>query len=178
MFKKISVAVAIAALATAATAAATVCPPPKPPPPKQYHPPVKPPVVTPPKPPVTVPKPPVSQPVPPGVATPPVVVATAPVTGSHSNTLFCVQTTDYGWTMVQADDHSFDVGGAWRLLYNSGATVKVGNKTVTLAGLVDDPDGGSRGIMLAPFVTAPGYEGYRCDQPWVSNTTPAVIRTA
>lgn len=96
---------------------------------------------------------------------PPVVLRVAQV-----NTIgYCVQTLNRGWTYVEAALGSFDAGTEWRALYDSGATVFVAGHTLLLAAE------GDVGLVVAPVVDGLGGT---CDQPYVSNATPPVVKTS
>lgn len=72
---------------------------------------------------------------------------------------YCVQTVEAGETFVQANPGSFEAGGDWYALEQTGATVILDKHTRTLSW----EDG--HGVILAAMV--PGI-GLTCDAPWVS----------
>ena len=71
---------------------------------------------------------------------------------------YCVQTSQYGNTFVQAGPDSFKPGGDWYALWKSNATVVVAGRIVTL----QYEDG--NGLILAALVP---NVGLTCDQPYV-----------
>lgn len=109
------------------------------------------PVAHPSTPPNTAPCPPSCGPVPVvPVVTPPSPIMPTPVIDSGRPVkAFCVATVERGWTFVQANDTSFDVGGDWYALWKSGARVVLDGHAVTLQYL----DGtGVRDATLDPVV--------------------------
>lgn len=87
---------------------------------KTYHPPVVvPPVVVPPH---------VDPP-----TVPPVVVL--PPVPQRNTILFCVQTSNRGWSTVEAEPDAFNINGAWYKLFVSKASVLVAGHILSLTGL-------------------------------------------
>lgn len=94
---------------------------------------------------------------PPVVTVPPVVQS--PPSAQRNTILFCVQTSNRGWSTIEAEPDAFTApNGAWYKLFVSKASVYVAGHVLILTGL--EPWEPGNGVVIAPGTNCDGRSPY------------------